>query len=230
MAIALSFPLFVCKSYAQMAIGTKGLMNIPSADMYPKKTFVGGANYIGSEIVYYDYPVYDYFVDFTPFSFVEFTFRSTLVKMKFEEPSDKYCEQDRSFTVRLRPLPEKDGEWWPGFVVGWNDFYSNMGRSYYAALYGVFTKHLRVKHLGTFGITMGYSHLTGKGCIYDGTFGGVDFVPSGFDKLRLMAEYDTKGINVGGQVNLFKHWNVLFFTREFKSIGAGFSYQYTIKY
>lgn len=224
--MCLIFPFL--KADAQQIIGTEGLINIPTAEMREKKTFVGGVNYVGANILYYDYPVYNYFIDFTPFRFIEMTFRSTLIKEKLEMPSDSYCEQDRSFTLRLMPLYEK--KYVPGVVVGWNDFYSNMGRSYYAALYGVITKHISIVGTGVVGATVGYSKLTGSGVVYDGVFCGVDFKPSVVDCLRLMAEYDTQGCNVGAGLCIWKHWNLLAFARDFKTLGVGFSYQYTIKY
>ena len=220
----------LCTANAQMLIGTKGLVNVPTAEMFPKKTFVGGANYIGENVVYYDYPVFNYYISFTPLTFAELTFRSTIIKEKFDRPSDSYCEQDRSFTVRVRLLTEKEGMWWPSIVVGSNDFYSHMGHSYYAALYGVATKHFNMASIGKLGTTVGYSHLTGKGNIYGGAFGGLSFQPSGFDALEVMADYDTKGVNIGACVNVFRHWNFLVCMREFKRISAGFAYQYTIKY
>lgn len=219
----------LCESNAQQTIGTCGLMNIPSADMYAKKTFVGGANYLASGMVHYDYPLFDYYIGFTPFKFVELTFRSTLLKQRIGEPYHKFCEQDRSYTIRLQPLAEKDNKWWPGIVLGWNDFFSEVGLSYYSAVYGVATKHVSTK-IGRFGVTCGYSRKTDKGDIYNGVFGGFDYSPTFFQNARVMAEYDTKGVNVGAEILLFKHWNFLVFTREFRNINAGFAYHYTIKY
>lgn len=215
---------------AQKIMGTQGLMNIPTADMYPSKTFVGGADYIATGLAGYDFPVYNYFIDFTPFSFVELTFRSTLLKMKCEEPSDSYCEQDRSFTVRLRPLKEKDGTWLPSVVIGSNDFFSYMGHSYFSTVYGAVTKHFQIEGVGSVGGTVGFSKKFSAGVVYDGAFGGVEFAPCSLKGVRTMLEYDTKGTNFGVECNVFKHLNILLYTREFNKVCGGLSYQYTIKY
>ena len=220
---------FACAS-AQKIMGTQGLMNIPTADMYPHKTFVGGVDYIASGLTNYDFPVYNYFIDFTPFSFVELTYRSTLLKMRNELPADSYCEQDRSFTVRLRPLSEKTDTWVPSVVVGSNDFFSYMGHSFFSAVYGVVTKHFQVDGCGTFGASAGYSKKIAKGVVYDGTFGGLEYSPEFYKDLRVMVEYDTKGMNYGFEMNLLRHFNLLVYTREFNKVCGGVSYQYTIKY
>lgn len=215
---------------AQRVLGTMGLMNIPTADMYQSKTFVGGANYIADNLLGYDFPTYDYFVGFTPFSFVELTFRSTLLKMRNELPSDSYCEQDRSFTIKVCPLHEKNGCWYPGVVIGSNDFYSNMGHSFYSAVYGVLTKHFDVLNSANVGCSIGYSKSIASGKVYDGLMGGLDVSPSVAPNLHAMVEYDTRGFNYGLSMNIIKHWNLLVFTRAFSDVSAGFSYQYTIKY
>jgi len=227
--VVLAFSCFATVS-AQKIMGTQGMMNVPSADMYPKKTFVGGVNYIATGLTGYDFPVYNYFIDFTPFSFVELTFRSTLLKMKYEEPSDYYCEQDRSFTVKLRPLAEKPGKWYPSIALGSNDFFSYMGHSYFATVYGAMTKHISVNDVCEVATTIGYSKNIAEGIVYDGVFGGVEISPSCCKNFRAMIEYDTKGINVGAELFLLKHLNVLIYTREFDKICGGLSYQYTIKY
>lgn len=223
------FGCSICIS-AQKIMGTQGMMNIPTADMYPAKTFVGGVDYIATGLTNYDFPVYNYFIDFTPFSFVELTFRSTLIKMKNEMPSDSYCEQDRSFTVRIRPISEKAGTWRPSVLIGSNDFFSYMGHSYFSTVYGVMTKHFQVSDICSIGATVGYSRKIAKGVVYDGAFGGVEISPDCLKGLRAMVEYDTKGTNFGFELNVLRHLNLLIYTREFDKFCGGLSYQYTIKY
>lgn len=220
----------VVSSSAQKIMGSQGLMNIPTADMYPRKTFVGGGNFIATGLTNYDFPVYNYFIDFTPFSFVELTFRSTLLRMKEERPYKHYCEQDRSFTIRIRPIAEDPDKWYPGVMIGSNDFFSYMGHSYFSAVYGALTKHITICDVVKVGSTLGYSKKIAKGVVYDGVFAGMEFVPMSYQNVRAMVEYDTKGFNVGAEVNFFKHLNALLYTREFKQICGGISYQYTIKY
>lgn len=220
---------------AQMLIGTAGMMNTPTADMFDEGTFVGGVSFVPKEMELTSgkYNTGIYYVDFTPFSWMELTFRETLLKTTKEENGKVkrgYYQQDRSTTLRLRPIAEKDSTWLPSVAVGVNDIYSDHGSSRYTCVYGVLTKHFPVAAAGVVGVSAGYARKFDTGVVYNGAFGSIEFRPSFFDKLRLMAEWDTSGFNVGAHAHLVKHLNVMLFTREFKSVGAGVSYQYTIRY
>lgn len=216
---------------AQTVIGTNGLMNIPTADMRPSGTFDGGASFIQKELLYEkNYNTYLYYISFTPFSWIEVTLRETLLKTRksASDPRVGFYQQDRSTSVRIRPL--KEGKYWPSVVLGTNDIYSDHGASKYACIYGVVSKHFPVKSVGTFEATLGYARPHKKGETYDGVMGGVSFAPAFFPDMRVMGEYDTKGCNVGVGAFLFRHLNVMCFTREFKGFNATLSYQYTIRY
>ena len=216
---------------AQTVIGTTGLMNVPTADMRPAGTFDGGASFIQKELLYKkDYNTYLYYVSFTPFSWMEITLRETLLKTRKSstDPKVGFYQQDRSSSLRLRPL--KEGKYWPAVVIGANDFYSDRGGSKYACFYGVMSKHLPIKSVGVVEATAGYARHHQKGTTYDGVMGGVSFAPAFFPDMRVMGEYDTDGCNFGLGAFLFRHLNVTCFTREFKGINATVSYQYTIPY
>lgn len=219
---------------SQQLIGTQGLMNIPSAEMNPEGTFEGGMNLLQKRMMVdvYDYYTGLYYINFTPFSFVELTFRETLRKTRKSatNPNMGYYQQDRSTTLRLRPVREKDGKWWPSVVVGVNDIYSDHGNSEYAAVYGVITKNVRLGGMVNVGATLGYAHPIDDGVTYDGVFGGISVSPISFDNLKIMAEYDTRGINVGASVVLFRHLRAMCLTRDFEGVCGGLSYLYIIKY
>ena len=222
-------------SDAQQLIGTQGLMNIPTADMCKTGTFNGGVSYVGESVLTsrYNFNTGIYYVSFTPFDWVEITLRETLLKTwkkKNGVRKQGYYQQDRSTSLRLRPIKESKDRWWPSVAVGCNDIYSDHGDSYYTAVYGAVTRHLDINAVGEIGATVGYAHPFRAGCVYDGVFGGVDFRPSCLQFLRVMAEYDTQGINVGVHAQLFRHLNLMVMTREFNKLCAGLSYQYTIKY
>lgn len=223
------FALIPCR--AQTVIGTNGMMNVPTADMHPAGTFDGGASFIQKELLYEkDYNTFLYYISFTPFSWMEITLRETFLKHE-KSPTDPkvgFYQQDRSTSVRLQPL--KEGKYWPAVVVGSNDFYSDHGRSQYACVYGVASKHFLIDNIGTFEATIGYARHLKDGTTYDGVMGGLTFAPAFFPDLRVMGEYDTEGYNVGLSAFLFRHLNVTCFTREFKGFNATVSYQYTIKY
>ena len=46
--------------------------------------------------------------------------------------------------------------------------------------------------------------------------------------LKLMAEYDTHGWNLGGAIRLWKHLSIHVFTREFTCVSAGLRYECTL--
>lgn len=216
---------------AQQLLGTSGLMNVPTAEMYASGTFKGGASLVQKELLSdrFNYNTGIYYIDFTPFSFMEITFRETLLKTRKGDKMGFY-QQDRSTTLRLRPLKEKEGRWFPSVVLGVNDIYSDHGSSNYAAVYGVVTKNFPLGKIGMLGVTAGFAKAFDKGDAYDGVLGGVRFTPAAVKNASVMAEYDTRGFNIGASVLLFKYLNLMCFTREFTGVCAGISYQYTIRY
>ena len=222
------------KLLSQTVIGTPGLMNIPTAEVREGCTFDGGASLMQKELQS-DAMKYNtglYYINFAPFSFFDITLRETLIKTQksASDPRVGFYQQDRSLSLRVRPIREKEGKWWPSILVGANDFYSNHGDSYYAAVYGVVTKTLPFEHIGRFSVTAGYARRIRRGVLYDGPFGGASYSPVFAPMVRFMGEYDTRGVNVGVGAHLFRHLNLTCFTREFKGISATVSYQYTIRF
>lgn len=216
---------------AQRVLGTRGLMNIPTAEMHPAGTFDGGASLVQKQLTADDYDYYTgiYYIDFTPFSFMEITLRETLLKT-WKGDKHGFYQQDRSSTLRVQPLRHREGKWLPDVVLGVNDIYSERGGSYYTAVYGVLTEHIPLKGIGRLAVTAGYAKPFDIGDSYDGVFGGFSFSPELMPRLQFMAEYDTRAFNAGATVLLWNHLNVTCFTREFKGVNGTLGYQYTIKY
>lgn len=219
---------------AQRLIGSGGLMNVPSADMNPAGTFEGGAAVLQSRMTddRFDYYTGLYYISFTPFSFVEATFRETLRKTRKSSWDQRrgFYQQDRSTTIRLRPLRETREGWWPSVVIGVNDIYSDHGKSEYAAVYGVVTRHFGLKGVATVGVTAGWARPIDGGTTYDGAFGGIEVRPDIWKDMCLMAEYDTRGFNVGASATLFGHLRVMCLSRRLEGVSGALSYVYTIKY
>lgn len=224
------------KLLSQTVIGTPGLLNIPTAEVRQGGTFDGGASLMQKELQAeaMNYNTGLYYINFAPFSFFDITLRETLIKEHkyLNDPNSEvgFYQQDRSLSLRVRPIREQEGKWWPSVLVGSNDFYSSHGISYYAAVYGVVTKTLPVKNVGAFAVTAGYAKPIHEGVLYKGVFGGVSYTPAFAPMVRVMGEYDTRGVNVGVGAHLFRHLNLTCFTREFKGISATVSYQYTIRF
>ena len=80
------------------------------------------------------------------FSFVELTYRMTLLKMRTYNGRVGYHNQDRSNTIRIRPL--KESRYFPAVVIGADDLFTEKATQYWGDYYGVLTK--------TFGFCKGH--------------------------------------------------------------------------
>lgn len=110
---------------AQYTMGTTGMMNIPTAEMQQTGTFMIGGNYLPEELNPFKYNSGNYFVNITFFSFLELNYRCILLKSDYMAKKPKFNQQDRSLSVRLRPL--KEGKYWPAIVIGSNDPFKDKG-------------------------------------------------------------------------------------------------------
>lgn len=208
-------------------------MNIPTADMKPTGTFDGGVTFMQKSVTHdvYNFDTGIYYINFTPFDFLEFTFRETLLKTQHSvKKTMGYYQQDRSTTFRLRPIAEHSGKWWPSVVIGVNDIYSPYGDSFYTGVYGSITKHFTLQGFGRLGLTTGYFHPFNSGKMYKGLYGGVQYTPWKSQKMNVSLEYDSKAFNFGFACRLWDRLNLFCYSQEFKGIAAGLSYQHTIKF
>ncbi|MGN1262665.1 MAG: YjbH domain-containing protein, partial [Prevotella sp.] len=224
----IAFLIFGSHVFSQEMIGTQGLLNAPSADMQPAGTFQGGANFLQKRMMKdaFDYCTGLYYISFTPFSFVELTFRETLRKTRKSAYDDRvgYYQQDRSTTLRLRPFGEDADGWRPAMVVGINDIYSDHGGSEYACVYGVLTKHINMFGRLCVGLTAGYARPFDDGSVYDVVFGGMSLSLTSLPEVELCADYDTRGFNAGVRALFMRHLKVMCLTHDFKGISGGLSY------
>lgn len=218
---------------AQYSMGVTGLLNIPTADMQADGTFMAGGNFLPEAITpdTWDYNTGNYFVNLTFFPFVELAYRCTLFRGEFK--AGNKWQQDRSVSVRIRPLKEKEGKWWPSLVVGSNDAFTtgqlNMfkdsgGNRYFSSVYAVATKHWGVGgHDLCF--TFGGHVPFRKKSESKGVFGGVAYSPAFCRELQLMTEYDSDGVNVGAAARLFRHVSIHLFCYDFSAVSAGIRYE-----
>lgn len=235
--------LFMCsyltKTKAQQMLGSSGGFNIPTADILPSGTIKVGANYIGNDLIdgdpkhathwNLDYNTGIYYITAAPFSWLECSFRETLLKTtRPEDGKEGYFRQDRSINVKFRIL--KESEFCPAVAIGTSDPYKDE-HNIYGCAYGVITKNIHSKILAsTYQITVGYLYGLKTLTNYDGFVAGIKYIPDFYKDSSIGVEYDSKGINVGIQALLFNHVSLFAFSREFKDYSAGISYQYTIKY
>lgn len=221
---------------AQFTYGTTGLLHAPTADMQQDKTFMFGGGYLNREATpsNWYYHTWNYYVNITFFPWLEVGYTCTLFSAE-HLGVDKYgysgfTNQDRSFHGRLRIW--KEG-WWkpwtPQIVAGVNDFttgsggdYTNMGvegdgNGYLNRYYVAATKH--VDFYGKWGVHVGYVYNKRGKDKLNGMTLGADYtldLPEGtplypwLNGITLMAEYDSKHVNIGGRYTLWKdHINLV---------------------
>lgn len=222
---------FMCASiHAQYSMGTTGLLNIPTAEMHETGTVMIGGNFLPAGLMpaKLGYNTGNYFANVTLFSFLELCYRMTFIKTDFMDREKKLRQQDRSITIRLRPL--KESKHLPGLVIGMDDPYepeklNRKSNNYFASAYGTTTKHFTAGG-HRLGITAGYYYpLNERSTAHDGVFGGISYTPAFCRPLSVMAEYDSQGFNLGAAAKLFNHVSLHIFTHDFKCVSGGVRYE-----
>ncbi len=198
-----------------------GLLNIPSADMQADGTFFMGANYLPKinlpTIYHRNTDTGNYYFNLTFLPFLEVAYKMTL-----NNTSEEF-HQDRSASFRLQLIKESD--YLPAITVGVNDFHTtSVSNQHFEANYIVFTKHFKINRTD-FGVTSGYgTDLIMKKSQFIGLFGGLSISPAFFKPLKLMAEYDCKGINLGGSLLLFNHLYLFSMAQHLQYFAGGVAY------
>ncbi len=245
--------------FAQVYHGTTGLLHVPSAEMGSAGTFRGGVSYLDKRFLPQHLWVYGegipfnapaYTLGITAFSFLEFSYTGTLVKIrKNSDPSQKlgYYNEDRHFNVKVRPL--KEGKWWPAVALGWDDIGNlssikvNKGwttNNFFECLYGVASKNFEVKGHRV-GAHLAYRYYSSdKDKERRGVAGGITYTPrlgealqgprAWLQRPRAIVEWDGVGINVGADVLLWRHLFVQAALVHGQGFTGGLSYQYTIRH
>lgn len=216
---------------AQYSMGTTGLMNIPTADMQPDGTFMAGGNFMPAAILpdSWGYHSGNYFVNMTFLPFLEVAYRCTLLKVG-EDHNHKW-NQDRSVSLRLRPL--KEGKWWPAIVVGSNDAFTsgqlNMfedsgGNRFFSSVFAVGTKHFCWGGHQV-GLTVGGHIPFRSGSLNKGVLGGLEYRPAFYPDWSLMVEYDSDAVNLGTAIRLWKHLSLHVFCYDWQAVCGGLRYE-----
>lgn len=94
----------VQEAKAQYTLGTTGLLNAPSAEMNETGRLMVGGNFLPKGMNPFGFHTGNYFVNLTFFSFMEVTYRETLLKTSYMTAKPKYNQQDRSMSIKLQPL------------------------------------------------------------------------------------------------------------------------------
>lgn len=220
---------------AQFTYGTTGLLNMPTAEMQKDKTFMFGGGFLEKHATpaRWFYNTYNYYLNITFFPWLEVAYTCTLHKALENDPflSDgywvpstygKFVNQDRSFHVRIRVW--KEG-WWkpwtPQIVIGGNDIgsdtwkggaisydYERKGNGFLNRYYIAMTKHFY--WYGDWGVHSAYVYNNRKYFKLNGPCLGVNYHPYFHTHLNLMAEFDSKSVNIGMSYSIWKdHINII---------------------
>lgn len=242
--------LFATALSAQTTGGVAGLLHMPSADMERQGTVVLGGNYLeehnnnlalSSKIGGYN--TFNYYLDMTVFPWLEVSYVCTLFHFLVDDVEVPYYNnQDRHFSVRVRPIEE--GQFWkymPAVVLGVNDpttgtggeylsggitaASTSTGNGYFNVWYVALTKHFDLP-CGQLGAHVAYMYNRRKDYPVNGPAAGVDFRPRGVKSLDLIAEYDAKTVNVGAKYSLwYDHFNLMVEMQKGRYFSGGISYK-----
>ena len=204
-----------------------------------------------------NYHTYNYYLNITIFPWLEIGYNCVLVKGKegiYHWPDytwGKFVNQDRSFHGRLRLW--KEGwwkEWTPQIVVGLNDPTSGSwegGTSsnehkyngFFCRYYIAATKHFDFKSIGNLGIHAAYVynerldyHLNGPciGANFQFNLPEENTWKKAVNGLNLMAEYDSRTINVGASYSIWKDYiNIIAEMTECKHFSGGVFFKVHLK-
>ncbi len=241
---------------AQFPYGTTGLLHMPTADMQRDKTFLAGASYLNSNATpSWRYNTYNYYINITFFPWMEVAYTCTLNKgvpggYWPESTWGKFVNQDRQFSVRLRLIKENYwGKYTPAVVIGANDVLTRdwqgtdereqgsgfgspvtKGNGTWNRYYIAITKHFDFPQLGELGAHVAYVYNRRKSNPLNGLCIGADFRPAFHKPLQIMAEYDSKTINLGLGYSVWKdHINLIAELNECKYFSAGVYFKVHLK-
>ena len=241
MRLIILFLFFIVGSVsAQSITGTKGLLHIPSAEMYPDRTIVLGSSFIPDEMTSgyssgFDFDGQDRFTTYVSvqlFEFAEFMFRYTHTFEMKVYPQNQYFP-DRMITLRLKLLKER--EFLPSVVFGLQDAAFSSGEikpgkaNQFAANYLVATKNFKVNNFGL-GFSGGYAFdfAGNETADFVGAFAGVSLRSDAVDNLSFLAEYDSKRFNVGIETFLLRRVQLMIGIADFDRPIANLAYRYTL--
>lgn len=219
----------VAPAQAQMTLGNVGLFQVPTAELNETGTLMAGGNFLPKSLSPFGYATGNYFVNVTLFSFLELTYRMTLLRTDYMHDRPRLQQQDRGISVRVQLLRERNH--WPALLVGSND---PQGTSFFGTVYGVATKNWTLGRGYRLGATVGYvwplSANEEMAVQYKGVMAGVSVAPGWCPGLKLIAEYDSEGINAGCAATLWKHLTLFVFCHDGRGCSAGIRYEMTLRH
>ncbi|MCS2537736.1 YjbH domain-containing protein [Bacteroides fragilis] len=231
--------LYVLNGYAQLTDGTTGLLHIPTADMQKDKTLMLGGGLVNKRLLPNDtwfYNTYNYYLNVTILPCLEISYTCTLFRRYYKSMPEiwgKFRGQDRHFSVRLRVW--KESRYWPSVVVGTADPITGLsspdatGNGHLNRYYLALTKHTMITDREEIGIHVTYLYNRRKDYPLNGMALGVNWHPSAFPNLNIMADYDTKYISYGAEYLFFGHFNLMVVMTDLKYPSVNLTYKLVLK-
>lgn len=211
---------------AQQYMGMSGLIHVPTGAMNEAGEARIGGHFLNREMTPdmmrldgSKYHTWTHYLSATPFSWLELAYSVTLMKVHKPDADnpDKvgYYYKDRALSVKVQPLREREGRWWPSIAVGGVDLIDSKESDdnpaqgsksqYFANYYVAASKHIDLRG-HRLGVHVAYRHWKLEGNErWNGPVGGITFQPAFQRNLRFMAEYTGDDVNVGFDWKLWKH-------------------------
>lgn len=229
--------------------GTTGLIQVQNAETDSAGTFRGGFSFIHRDILpdmsYYNdgkpFNAPGYSIGITAWPWIQLSYTGTIVKMHKNGDDTKrigYYNEDRHINFKLRPL--KEGKYWPAIAVGWDDIgnfktlkinkKSISTNNFFECLYIAGSKHFEVKGYELGGHIAYRYYPSEKNKDRRGVAGGITVRPAFYRPLRVVAEWDGVGVNVGADVLLWRHLYIQTALVHGRGFTGSLSYHYTIKF
>ncbi len=220
--------------YPQSSMGVSGLLNSPSAVMSNDGTVKIGGNFLNTNMTpeTWDYNTFNFYLNITFLPFLEVSITNTAFDLYNE---GKFTNVDRAVCLKFRIL--KEGKYWPSVVIGSNDvltsatsnlFDPGAGNKYFGTHYLALSKHIDISG-NKIGVHAAYNMLSStKQTINFPLSTGVSFSPNFYKGLNLIAEYDTRNFNLGGNILIFKYLYLQLFVQDLKYLSFGAQAQFSI--
>lgn len=211
--------------YSQQYTGMSGLIHVPSAEMDNEGVARIGSHYLNKfflpdEAFDYNgkYHSEDFYLSITPFAWIEIGYTITLRKgnrANWDSEDIGYHRKDQYFSLKVRPIVEKAGKWWPSIAIGTNDPKTNGDRGentgqeknrnlHFGNYYIATSKHLNLNR-NLIGFHLTYRHwVRTYNSKWNGLVGGITFQPHFQNSLRFIAEYTGDDVNVGFDWKIWK--------------------------
>lgn len=253
--IGILLALFTVPTMAQFTYGTTGLLHMPTADMQRDKTVMLGGGYLDDHAMpsRWTYNTWNYYLNITFFPWLEMAYTCNVFNEMIKRGDKRLhmINQDRNFSARWRLW--KEGwwkEWTPQIVIGLNDPTSGSwegGSSsndhryngFFCRYYIAATKHFGFKGIGDLGVHAAYVyneridyHLNGPclGANFQLNLPTDNFWKKAANGLNMMAEYDSRTINVGASYSIWQdHINIIAELTECKYFSGGIFFKVHLK-